>query len=392
MYRKEKILEIPGPTEVATNVLEVMSRPLIAHYMDDWMKIYNDVIGMLRKIFKTDGSVFLITGSGSAGLEAAIASTVETGDKVIADNYFRRYVEAYGGRVIPIEVPFGEAVTADRIEEILRREDDVKVVALAHNNSGTAVTNPIDQIGKTVSEYGALFIVDAVSSLGGIDIRFDEWNIDVCCGATQKALAVPPGLAPVAVSENAWETMEKRKEPIKSVYLNLMKYREASKPPLGKFHPTPHTPSTVLVLALWQSLKNILNEGLENVYKRHAMAAKAVREAMKALGLKLAVKDERYASNTVTAVQWPENYDYNEFWYTLYNKYNIMIGNPPIQWEVWPQTRGHFRIGHMGNTASIHYILPTLSYIELALKNVGYPVKSGESVKVAQQIFTTHRK
>lgn len=391
MYRKEKILEIPGPTEVALNVLDVMSHPLIAHYMDDWVELYKDVIGMLRRVFKTEGSVFLITGSGSAGLEAAIASTVETGDKVVADKYFNRYVEVYGGRVIPVDAPFGEAVTADHIEEILRREGDVKVVALAHNNSGTSVTNPIDEIGKTVSEYGALFVVDAVSSLGGIDVRFDEWSIDLCCGATQKALAVPPGLAPVAVSDKAWETMEKRKEPIKSVYLNLMKYREASKPPMGKFHPTPHTPSTVLVLALLQSLKNILNEGLENVYKRHAVASKAVREGLKSLGLKLVVKDERYASNTVTAIRWPENYDYNKFWYTLYNKYNIMIGNPPIQSEVWPESRGCFRIGHMGNTASIHYILPTFSYIEFALRDVGYAVKEGELVKVAQKIFATHQ-
>ena len=385
MLHKEKFLLIPGPTEVPPEVLAVMGRPILAHYMDEWLELYNETISMLKKLFRTKNDVLIITGSCSAALEAAICGIIEPGDKVIADEIFRVAVKAHGGKLIDVSVPTGNYNTPERIEEALKREGDVKAVALLHNISWGGVTNPIDEIGEIVNKYGTIFIVDAVSSLGAIDLKPDEWHIDIPCSGSQKALSVPPGISFLSVSQKAWEIMENRKEPIQSWYLNLLDYRRPPIDPQKIWHPTPTTPSTVLIRALWQSLKMILEEGLEHVFKRHAVAAKAVREGIKAMGLELLVKEERYASNTVTAVVWPEGYDYKKLWYTLYNDYNIMIGNPPIQQPIPGKTI--FRIGHMGSTAQPSVVLMALSYVERALKRVGYETKAAAGVAAAQEIF-----
>ncbi len=387
MLHKEKFLLIPGPTEVPPDVLAVMGRPILAHYMEEWVGLYNETISMLKEVFQTKNDVFIITGSCSAALEAAVCSIIEPGDKVIADEIFRLAVKAHGGKLIDVSVPIGNYNTPERIEAVLKREGDVKAVALLHNISWGGVTNPIDEIGEIVNKHGAIFIVDAVSSLGGIDLKPDEWHIDMPCSGPQKALSVPPGISFLSVSQKAWEVMEKRKEPIQSWYLNLLYYRRPPIDPKKTWHPTPTTCSTVLVRALWQSLKTILKEGLENVFKRHAVAAKAMREGIRAMGLELLVKDERYASDTVTAVVWPKGYDYKKFWYTLYNDYNIMIGNPPIQQPIPGKTI--FRVGHMGSTAQPDVALMALSCIERALIRVGYKVKAGAGVAAAQEIFQT---
>lgn len=388
MNRKEKLLMIPGPTEASEEVLEALGKPIVAHYMDDWISLFQSVIEDLKKIFQTKNDVFIITGSGSAGLEAAIASTIETGDKVVADNYFVKYARSYGAETIPLKTARGEVVTPAMVEDALRKNKDVKAVAIVHNHSLHCVTNPISEISEVVKEYNALLLVDVISSLGGIEVKVDDWKIDICCGATQKALAVPPGLAPVTVSDEAWEVMEKRKEPIKTVYLNLLNYRKAQFSDQGSWHPTPHTPSTTLTVALKTSMQNILSEGLENVFRRHERVGRAFREGIKGLGLSLIAKDEKYASNTVTGVEWPEGYDFEKFWSTLYNKYNIMIGNPPIKGEfLKKETEGFFRVGHMGTTAHSIYILYTLSCIEKALKEVSYPFDEGASLKAAQTLL-----
>jgi aspartate aminotransferase-like enzyme len=195
--------------------------------MDEFVTIYEEVIKILKQLFGTRSDVFLITGSGSAGLEASIISLIEPGDKVIADDYYLRFLEVVGAKVILLERGRGEAITPSMIERILKKEHDVKAVAIAHNDTAQGITNPINEIGEIVKNYGALFIVDAVSSLGGIPIKFDEWHIDICSSGTQKALSAPPGLAPIAVSEHAWGVITNRKTPIPSRYLNLLSYREA---------------------------------------------------------------------------------------------------------------------------------------------------------------------
>ena len=389
MPRRNKLLMIPGPTEVSADVLNTLSLPLPAHYMDAWAEMFNDVTGMLKTLFGTKSQPFIITGSGSAGLEAAVAAVIEPGDKVAADvtgdDVFAPFVQAHGAQLVPLEIPPGTALQPERLREILKKEKDVKAIATCHNITAAGVTNPIKELAEVAKEFDALVLADVISSVGGIELKMDEWGIDICCGATQKAFSVPPGLALVAVSDRAWSVAEKRRTRIESEYLNLLRYREAANPPQSLWHPTPDTCSTLLVKALQRSLKNLFEEGLGAVYQRHETVGRAVREAMKALGLKLLVADERYASNTVTAVRWPSGPDYRKFWRTLYDEFDIMIGNPPIS-DVRTST-GWFRVGHMGTTASSKFVLPTLAHLELALSRAGYKVNYGQGVGAAEKIF-----
>jgi aspartate aminotransferase-like enzyme len=383
----DKILMIPGPTEVAPDILRGMSAQVPAHYMDEWLKLYGDTLRMLRELLYTKNDAFIMTGSSSVSLEGAMCSLVEPGDKVIADEIFTDYARLYGGKVVDVTPPPGEAINPALIQKKLREEKNVKIVAILHNVTWTAVTHPIDQIGETVDNAGAIFVIDAVSSIGGIEIRMDDWHVDVVGSGSQKALAVPPGIAPVAVGKKAWEKIENRKQPVRGVYLDFLRYKRPPIDPEWKWHPTPMTPATTLIRALHDSLKKIHKEGLERVFKRHEVAGKAARAGIKAAGLKLLVKDENYASNTVTAIVWPQGYDYTKFWRTLYDRYNVMVGNPPEQSLHAIEGKQIFRIGHMGNTASPKYILPTLGRVEAALKGAGYPVTSGAIVKAAQDVF-----
>jgi len=355
--------------------------------MDEFASLYREVIAMLKEVFQTRNDVFLVTGSGSSAMEASILSVVEPGDKVITDKYYEEYCRIHGAQPIPIQVEMGDVIGPETIERIVRRESRVKAVALAQNDTAAGVTNVLKGIGDLLAESGTLLIVDAVSSLGGIELKVDEWGIDICSSASQKALSVPPGLAPIAVSEKAWSAIESRKTPIRSKYLNLLSYREAYSKN-GHWHPTPFTPSTVLIRALFHSLKAILTEGLEAVFQRHARVAQAFRSAFKAAGFELLVRDERFASNTVTAVLWPDQYDYGRFWNTLYSRFGIMIGNPPVQWEAWPVFRGYFRIGHMGRTANADHVFTTLSAAEMSLKAISYPIEHGVMVRAAEEILS----
>lgn len=387
MKRKEKVLMIPGPTELSSEVLNTMSRPLPAHYMDDWVPMYRETVDLTKKVLRTKNDTFIITGSGSAGMEAACATIIEPGDKVIADvtgpDVFEPFVSAQGAHIVPLEVAPGTAIDPDSIRRLIKNEGKVKAVAIFHNVTSTGVTNPVDEIGKITAENNVLLIVDAISSAGGMPLEVDKWHIDICCAATQKAFSVPAGLALVTVNKRAWSAIKSRRVPIHSEYLNLERYKEAASEPQASWHPTPDTCNTLHVRALLQSLRDLVEEGVENAWNRHAMIAEATRQGLKSMGLELLVKNPRHASNTVTAALWPQGCNYEKFWRAMFDEYNIMLGNPPIKGH-FP---GWFRIGHMGTTANIEYILPTLAYIEMALRKAGHSIEPGRGVAAAQRVL-----
>jgi aspartate aminotransferase-like enzyme len=387
MRRKEKVLMIPGPSEISSEVLNTMSRPLPAHYMDDWVPMYRETVELTKKVLRTNNDTYIITGSGSAGMESACAAVIEPGDKVIADvggpDVFEPFVSVQGAHVVPLQVTPGTAIDPENIRKLIKKEGNVKAVAIFHNVTSAGVTNPVEEVGKITDENNVLLLVDAISSAGAIPLEVDKWHIDICCVATQKAFSVPPGLALVSVSRNAWSAVKDRKVPIRSEYLNLRRYKEAASEPQASWHPTPDTCNTLHVRALLQSLRDLVEEGVENSWNRHAKIAEAVRQGLKSIGLELLVKDHKHASNTVTAALWPRELNYKKFWRAMFDEYNIMIGNPPIEGD-FP---GWFRIGHMGTTANIEYILPTLAYVEMALRKAGYPVEPGRGVAATQKVL-----
>ena len=378
---------IPGPSELSSEVLNTMSRPLPAHYMDDWVPMYRETVDLTKKVLRTKNDTFIITGSGSAGMEAACATIIEPGDKVIADvtgpDVFEPFVSAQGAHIVPLEVAPGTVIDPDSICRLIKNEGKVKAVAIFHNVTSTGVTNPVDEIGKITAENNVLLLVDAISSAGGMPLEVDKWHIDICCAATQKAFSVPAGLALVTVNKRAWSAIKSRRVPIHSEYLNLERYKEAASEPQASWHPTPDTCNTLHVRALLQSLRDLVEEGVENAWNRHAMIAEATRQGLKSMGLELLVKNPRHASNTVTAALWPQGCNYEKFWRAMFDEYNIMLGNPPIKGH-FP---GWFRIGHMGTTANIEYILPTLAYIEMALRKAGHSIEPGRGVAAAQRVL-----
>lgn len=374
-------LMIPGPIEVEPEVLAEMGRPLLAHYGREWAQFYRQTVELMKRVMLAERSrLYLIAGPGSAALDAAIGGIIADGKKilVLSNGFFgerlRQIATAYvtAERVRVIEAPPGEAISPERVEEGLKRDGDISAVAVVHCETSTGVLNPIREIAEICSRYEALLIVDAISSLGGAELRFDEWEIGVCVSSTQKCLALPPGLAPIAVSQRAWEVIEATERP--GWYLNLQTWQHYLDD-WGGWHPHPVTMPSGLMRALHLSLKRLLDEGLEACWERHRRIAGFLREGLKRMGFEL-VAEEAAASPTVTAAWAHEALPAPELIEFLKERHGILIagGLDELAGKA-------FRIGHMGPTARLDAILPVLFGIEDALRSVGVPIPPGRSLQ-----------
>jgi aspartate aminotransferase-like enzyme len=387
MTMRRKILMIPGPTEVSEEVRQELAKPVTPHYGSDWVGIYKETIEMLKTVFKTTGDMFVLVGSSSAAMEASVMSAIEPGDRVLVELSgtfglrFKEIVEAQGGKVVPLNVELGKAVDPEDVKRILERDRGIKTMTLVHNETSTGVTNPARELGEIAKEHGLLYIVDAVSSLGGIELRTDNWSVDFCITGSQKCLEAPAGLAMMSVSEKAWKAMERRKEPIRGWYLNLQNIRRYMVM-WADWHPHgPQTMATSLFKGLRVALGRILEEGLENRWERHKRAGMAMRSAVRAMGLEPFAHD-KIASNTLTSVRIPQGVNGTDLLKMMEDEHSTIIAG-----GVGPTAGKVFRIGHMGTTASADYILPAVSSLEESLKKLGWPLELGCGVQAAQRIL-----
>jgi aspartate aminotransferase-like enzyme len=377
----ETLLMIPGPTRVAPRVLKAMSENIVNHRSAIFGEILTETSQMMSDLFKTNNKSYLITGSGTAAMEAAMVNILEKDDKVLNivggkfGQRFMQIVDAHKGKSIPLEVEWGQAVNPDDVGFILEENDDIKAVTVVHNETSTGVVNPIKQLGKVVADYDALYVVDTVSSLGGDDVEVDDYGIDICVTGSQKCMAAPPGMASITFSNDAWNVINKIDS--SSYYLNMKKYKKSgdSEPP-----ETPFTPSVSLIYALHESLKVIEEEGLRNRINRHKLAAKATRNGVKALDLTLFPKEE-VSSTTVTAVRMPKGVTDGEFRGTMRNKYRVELagGQDHLKGNV-------FRIGHMGNITH-RELITTFSAMEMTLRELGFDVDMGEGVAAVADTY-----
>ncbi len=363
MFERE-LLMIPGPTNVAPSVLRAMCKPTFSHTSPEFATIFKEALNNLKRVFMTDGEVFVVAGSGTLALEMAIANIVEPGDKVLTtiSGYFGQYFveicKAYGAVPRVLEVPYGMAVKPEQVKEALK-EGGFKAVTVTHVETSTGVANPIKEIGEVVRKHSdAFYIVDTVCSLGGMEVRVDDWNIDVCVSGSQKCIGAPPGLALVAVSQKALEYLEKRKTPVGSWYGSFKNRLPVMRDPTKYFA----TPPVNMIYALHEALRLVLDEGLENRFRRHHALAEAFRAAMKALNLKI-VAEKEYEANTVTAVYYPDGIDDNKFRGEMRNR-GIVVAS-----TLGPLKGRGFRVGHMGNVNQ-NDITATISAIETTLKNL----------------------
>jgi len=357
-------LRIPGPTPCPEVVLKEMSRQMINHRGSEFAQILNGVTDKLKQLFQTKNDVFLLTGSGTGGLEAAVVNTLSPGDKVIAvsigvfGDRFAAIAQKFGAEVIPLNFEWGKAADIDEIRKSLKKEPDVKAVLVTHNETSTGVTNDLAQISTVVKEFDKLLLVDAISSLGSIELPVDDWHCDITVTGSQKGWMVPPGLAMVAISEKAWQANSQAKMP--RFYWDFAK----AKSYLEKGQ-TPWTPAISVVFALKLALEMMLQEGLANVIARHARIAQMTHDGVKALGLSL-FAEESHASNTVTSIAASDGLNVAKLLKILREEHHVVLGGG--QQKLSGQI---FRIGHLGwvNEEDINMVLKSLM---IALPQAGF--------------------
>ncbi|MEM0357109.1 MAG: alanine--glyoxylate aminotransferase family protein [Candidatus Bathyarchaeia archaeon] len=378
MFERE-LLMIPGPTNVDPRVLRAMCKPPLSHTSLEFASIFKEAIDNLKKVFMTRDEVFVVAGSGTLALEMAIANIVEPGDKVLntVSGYFGQYFveisKVYGAKPRVLEVPWGKPVKPELVKEALK-EDDYKAVTVTHVETSTGLVNPIKEIGEVVRKNSnAFYIVDTVCSLGGMEVRVDDWHIDICVSGSQKCLGVPPGLALVAANSRALEHVEKRKASVGSWYGSFKNWLPVMRDPTKYFA----TPAVNMIYALNEALKLVLEEGLENRFRRHFILAEAFRTAMEALNLKL-VAERESAANTVSAIYYPEGVDDNQFRNKM-KEHGIVVAG-----TLGPLKGKGFRVGHMGNVNQ-NDIFATIAAIESTLKRLGCKVEIGKGVAAAQE-------
>lgn len=378
MMQDKHYLMIPGPTPVPPAVVGAMSRPMIGHRTDDFADMHRRIVERLQVVFQTKNDIFVLTHSGTGGMETAIANTVSPGDRVLAlvtGNFGERFAKIareYGADVDEVSFEWGKCVDLKKVGEKLAA-GSYKVVLATQNETSTGVVNDIAGIGALVGKTPALLLVDGVSGVGGIEIKMDRWNVDVLVTASQKAMMLPPGLAMVAVSPKAWEVVRNNKSP--RFYLSL----PAAKKSYEKWN-TAYTPGVSLFAGLDAALEMMMAEGMDNVYARHKIMAAAARAAVRALGLELLARDE-WASPVITAVKSPEGVNGDDIRKVLKKEFGVTFagGQGILAGKI-------FRIAHMGFADRMDVII-AVSALEMALARIGRPVELGSGVRAAQKVF-----
>lgn len=372
---------LPGPTNVPDRVMNAMLQPMVDHRGADFHVLYSEIEANLKYVFQTENDVFILTSSGTGGVECAVTNLINEGEKVVVPvfgEFSERLAEKIrrrGGVPIEIVLPWGTAPKASEIKEIVEKEQNVKAIFLVYNETSTGVTvRELPQVGKIAEENNLLLVVDAVSILGGDKLPVDEWKIDVCITGSQKCLACPPGLAMVSVSQKAWDKIEKIGK--KPIYFDLLEMRKSA-----SRSETPFTPALPLFYALNEALKLVKEEGLERRIERHRRCAKAFYEAINAMGMTAFPREEENRSNTVIAVNVPEKGDDRKVREIMREKYKVLIagGIGKLKGRI-------FRIGCMGIISQAEVVM-TINALGNALKEVGCHVNIEGGLEAAMKAF-----
>ena len=366
----------PGPVMVPEKVLLKMAEPIFHHRTPQYETLFKKVNAKLKKLFLTEGDVFTLASSGSGAMEAAVVNILSKGDKAIAvrgGKFGERWYDlcvSYGIETVPIDVEWGYAVTPQQIKKTLDENPGVKAVFTTQSETSTGVLTDLKAIGEVMRDYDAALVTDAVSGLGIHELRPDEWGVDMVVAGSQKTIMLPPGLGFISVSKNSWERVEHSDLP--KYYWDLKKYKKS----LEK-NQNPFTPPVTLIVGLNETLDMILDEGLENIWKKNAIIANAMRAGIEAIGLEIFPKNP---SNVLTTISLPTEIDGSALVKAL-KKNGIFPagGQEALKGKI-------VRIGHIGYLDE-YDVLTALSGLERSLKEIGYSFNHGESLKAAQQIL-----
>lgn len=378
----QRVLLGPGPSDVPPRVLSALAAPTVGHLDPYYLRVMDETRRMLRAVFQTANEMTMaVSGTGSAGMEAAVVNLVEPGDEVIVcvngvfGGRMRDVAQRCGATVHAVEAEWGKTIDPAQVAAALKAHPRTKVVGIVHAETSTGAHQPLEEVSKLVHDAGALLLVDAVTSLGGVELRVDDWQIDACYSGTQKCLSCPPGLAPLTFSKAAVEAMDRRKTKVQSWYLDVSMLRQY----WGADRVYHHTAPINMTYALYESLRVVLEEGLEARIARHTLNHRALRAGLEALGLKYV--PER-SLTTLNAIHAPAGVDEAKVRKRLLEEYGIEIGA-----GLGPFKGKAMRIGLMGSSSTKRNVTLVLAALEGILAGEGVKVGRGEGVAAAESEY-----
>ena len=380
-----RLLLGPGPSGIHPRVLQAMTLPVIGHLDPEFFQVMDQVSDMLREIYHTSNFMTLpLSSTGTGAMEAACANILERGDTMVVcssgffGNRLADIAERCGADTYLVDSPWGKPADPAALAQELNKHPNVKAVGVVHAETTTGVLTPLEEIIDLAHRHGALVVVDAVTSLGGHEMRMDDWDIDVCYSVSQKCLGAPPGLAPISFGPRAMDVINTRKTKVQSFYFNL-KDLELYWSQTRIYH---HTSPISMTYALPKALSMVMEEGLENRIQRHVRVASWLRAGLRTLSIGL-LADEAHQLNPLTAAVVPEGVDDSEVRRSLLDDYNIEIGGGfgQLRGKIW-------RIGLMGDSARETNVFTLLSALEMVLSNQGYELAHGHSLAAAQQALS----
>ena len=378
----------PGPSDVNPRILEALSRPTIGHLDPAFIQMMDEIKQLLQYAFKTENELTMpVSAPGSAGMETVFVNLIERGDKVIIcqngvfGGRMKENVERCGAEAIMVEDPWGSTIDIDKAEQAMSDNLDAKAIAFVHAETSTGACSDVQALCGLAAKYDCLSIVDAVTSLGGIELQVDNWDIDAIYSGTQKCLSCVPGLSPVSFSERAAEEIRQRKTKVQSWFLDLnlvMGYwgSDAKR----SYH---HTAPVNSLYALHESLLILQEEGLQNAWNRHALNHEALAAGLESLGLKFVV-DKEYRLPQLNAVSFPDSVDDVAVRMALLNDYNLEIGSGlgVLAGSVW-------RIGLMGYASNKKNVLLCISALGNVLAAQGMQADVSKAVVAAEAVYST---
>jgi serine---pyruvate transaminase len=379
---RPEIILAPGPTPVPPEVLLAQGSPLVYHRGPGFGALMRDVTGRLRELYRTDrAKIFLLTSSGTGGLESAIQNCFSPGEEVLVplagffSQRWQRLAEAYGLTVHTVDEDWGTRLDPEAVASALAEHPGTAAILLTHSETSTGVIQPVEELARVANDAGVMVLVDVVSSLGAVPFAFDEWGIDVAVGGSQKALSATPGIAFVAVSERAWAVAQASANP--RFYFDWREYERFAALPEPE---NPWTPAISVMQGLHAALELYFQDGVDAAMRRHERLSRAVKDGVRALGLDLFGQGlER--NWTVTAIRAPEGISADEICDRIRADFGCVLapGQGPLKGKV-------FRIGHFGYVSELD-IVRGLAALEMTLERLGHPIKRGAAVAAAEQVF-----
>jgi alanine-glyoxylate transaminase / serine-glyoxylate transaminase / serine-pyruvate transaminase len=379
-----RVLLGPGPSNVHPRVLKALSTPLVGHLDPEFIRLMEETKELLRFVFQTNNALtFPISGTGSSGMEACLVNLLEPGDEALIGvngvfgSRMKDIVERCGAKPVVIETQWGNVFTPEQVRDALKHCRRPKLVALVHAETSTGAWQPLEEISPIVHGAGALFVVDAVTSLGGCPVQVDAWGIDACYSGTQKCLSCPPGLSPVTFNQAAIDVIRARKSKVQSWYLDLTMIEKY----WGEERVYHHTAPISMNYALRESLRLVQEEGLTARFRRHQRNHEALAAGLAAMGMAMAAQ-EGHRLWTLNSVTIPSDVDDSTVRRQLLEEYSIEIGAGlgPLRGKVW-------RIGLMGESSTHSNTLLVLSALESILRKQGYSWTAGAGVSAAQAVY-----